>query len=95
LGDADYLAAFRTLVLPIARQFAPDIILVSCGFSAAGGHSEMLGGYMVTPQCKCGININPQLQQFNVEYKLSFRFSVKPQISSLILVNFYEFNVIY
>lgn len=30
LGDAEYLAAFRTLVMPIAREFAPDIVLVSC-----------------------------------------------------------------
>lgn len=34
LGDAEYLAAFRTLVMPIAREFAPDIILVSAGFDA-------------------------------------------------------------
>lgn len=30
LGDAEYLAAFRTIVMPIAREFAPDIVLVSC-----------------------------------------------------------------
>lgn len=34
LGDAEYLAAFRTLVMPIAREFAPDIVLVSAGFDA-------------------------------------------------------------
>lgn len=34
LGDAEYLAAFRTIVLPIAKDFAPDIVLVSAGFDA-------------------------------------------------------------
>lgn len=32
LGDAEYLAAFRTIVMPIAREFNPDIVLVSCMF---------------------------------------------------------------
>lgn len=33
LGDAEYLAAFRTVVMPIAREFNPDIVLVSCTIS--------------------------------------------------------------
>ncbi|XP_065053795.1 histone deacetylase 4-like isoform X2 [Rhopilema esculentum] len=51
VGDPEYLAAFRTLVFPIAKEFCPDIILVSAGFDAAAGHSPQLGGYHVTPQC--------------------------------------------
>ncbi|XP_055713370.1 histone deacetylase 4 isoform X5 [Phlebotomus papatasi] len=51
LGDAEYLAAFRTVVMPIAREFAPDIVLVSAGFDAASGHPPPLGGYMVSPAC--------------------------------------------
>jgi acetoin utilization deacetylase AcuC-like enzyme len=31
-GDADYLAAFRQLLLPVAREYAPQLILVSAGF---------------------------------------------------------------
>ena len=50
-GDAEYLAAFRTIVLPIAREFNPDIILVSAGFNATEGHPPTLGGYSVTPKC--------------------------------------------
>lgn len=49
--DAEYLAAFRTVVMPIAREFAPDIILVSAGFDAAIGHPPPLGGYVVSPAC--------------------------------------------
>uniref|UniRef100_H2Z8D8 histone deacetylase n=1 Tax=Ciona savignyi TaxID=51511 RepID=H2Z8D8_CIOSA len=51
MGDADYLAVFRSIVLPIARKFNPHFVLVSCGFSAAGGHPSTLGGYNVTPNC--------------------------------------------
>jgi len=51
LGDPEYLSAFRTLVFPIAKEFKPDIVLVSAGFDAATGHSPQLGGYHVTPQC--------------------------------------------
>ena len=52
MGDTEYLAAFRTLILPIAREFSPDVILVSSGFDAADGHANPLGGYKVTPACK-------------------------------------------
>ena len=42
MGDAEYLAAFDTLLLPIARSFDPQLVLVSCGFDAAAG--DLLGG---------------------------------------------------
>ncbi|XP_037805790.1 histone deacetylase 4 isoform X1 [Lucilia sericata] len=51
LGDAEYIAAFRTIVMPIARYFNPDIVLVSAGFDAASGHPAPLGGYLVSPAC--------------------------------------------
>ncbi|XP_018797418.1 PREDICTED: histone deacetylase 4 isoform X6 [Bactrocera latifrons] len=51
LGDAEYIAAFRTIVMPIAKCFNPDIILVSAGFDAAAGHPPPLGGYLVSPAC--------------------------------------------
>ncbi|KPM02803.1 histone deacetylase 4-like protein [Sarcoptes scabiei] len=51
MGDAEYVAAFRTVVMPIARQFNPEIVLVACGFDAAIGHPPPLGGYLVTPAC--------------------------------------------
>ena len=53
-GDPEYLAAFRTIVIPIAKQFNPDITLVSAGFNATEGHPPTLGGYSVTPKCKLG-----------------------------------------
>ncbi len=33
-GDAEYLAAFERVVEPVARQFAPQLLLVSAGFDA-------------------------------------------------------------
>eukprot|EP01137_Pigoraptor_chileana_P006391 Opistho-2@50717 len=47
LGDSEYLAAFRSVVIPIARHFSPEIILVSAGFGAADGPER--GGYSVSP----------------------------------------------
>ncbi|XP_016400754.1 histone deacetylase 7-like [Sinocyclocheilus rhinocerous] len=51
MGDAEYLAAFRTVVMPIAHEFSPDVVLVSAGFDAAEGHPEALGGYRVSAEC--------------------------------------------
>uniref|UniRef100_A0A3P8Y6G7 Histone deacetylase n=1 Tax=Esox lucius TaxID=8010 RepID=A0A3P8Y6G7_ESOLU len=51
MGDAEYLAAFRTVVMPIANQFAPDVVLVSSGFDAVEGHASPLGGYRLTAKC--------------------------------------------
>ncbi|XP_056392987.1 histone deacetylase 4 isoform X2 [Hyla sarda] len=51
MGDADYLAAFRTVVLPIAKEFAPEVVLVSAGFDAVEGHPAPLGGYRVSAKC--------------------------------------------
>ncbi|XP_035375782.1 histone deacetylase 4 isoform X2 [Electrophorus electricus] len=51
MGDAEYLAAFRTVVMPIANEFAPDVVLVSSGFDAVEGHPSPLGGYRLTAKC--------------------------------------------
>ncbi|XP_028261274.1 histone deacetylase 7-like isoform X2 [Parambassis ranga] len=51
MGDAEYLAAFRAVVMPIAHEFSPDVVLVSAGFDAVEGHSSSLGGYRVTAKC--------------------------------------------
>lgn len=51
MGDAEYLAAFRTIVMPIAKEFDPEIVIVSAGFDAAVGHAAPLGGYKVSPAC--------------------------------------------
>ncbi|XP_078803857.1 histone deacetylase 7 isoform X3 [Oryzias latipes] len=51
MGDAEYLAAFRAVVMPIAHEFSPEVVLVSAGFDAVEGHSAALGGYKVTAKC--------------------------------------------
>ncbi|KAM3423062.1 Histone deacetylase [Cercospora zeina] len=47
MGDADYLYAFQQVVMPIATEFNPDLVIVAAGFDAAQG--DMLGGCDVTP----------------------------------------------
>uniref|UniRef100_A0A8C3IX53 Histone deacetylase n=1 Tax=Chrysemys picta bellii TaxID=8478 RepID=A0A8C3IX53_CHRPI len=51
IGDVEYLVAFRTVVMPIANEFSPDVVLVSAGFDAVEGHLSPLGGYSVTAKC--------------------------------------------
>ncbi|KAF8664173.1 hypothetical protein HU200_054921 [Digitaria exilis] len=46
-GDADYIAAWDHVLLPVTEAFDPDIILVSAGFDAALG--DPLGGCCITP----------------------------------------------
>ncbi|PPD82818.1 hypothetical protein GOBAR_DD20247 [Gossypium barbadense] len=46
-GDADYLAVWDHVLVPVAKEFNPDIILVSAGFDAAVG--DPLGGCRLTP----------------------------------------------
>ncbi|KAG7171304.1 histone deacetylase 6-like [Homarus americanus] len=49
LGDAEYISAMLQVVLPIAYQYDPQLVLVSAGFDAARG--DPLGGCRVTPEC--------------------------------------------
>ncbi|XP_063933322.1 histone deacetylase 7-like [Zophobas morio] len=47
-GNTEYLAAFHHIVLPIAREFGPELVFVSAGFDAAEG--DAIGGCRVTPE---------------------------------------------
>ena len=44
--DEDYQAAFAGVVIPVLRQFAPDLVIVSAGFDAH--ERDPLGGMRVT-----------------------------------------------
>jgi len=46
-GDAEWVSAFRAVLVPVARRFAPDLVLVSAGFDAFAG--DPLAGMEVTP----------------------------------------------
>ncbi|XP_065013120.1 histone deacetylase 5-like isoform X2 [Musa acuminata AAA Group] len=46
-SDADYIAVWDHVLIPIAKEYNPDIILVSAGFDAA--IDDPLGGCCVTP----------------------------------------------
>lgn len=47
--DADYLSAWHNIVLPVAKEFNPDLVLISAGFDPAVGCPE--GEQEVTPAC--------------------------------------------
>ena len=46
MGDADYTYAFEEIVVPVARRWKPQAILVSAGFDIH--HNDPLGGMAVT-----------------------------------------------
>ncbi|KAM3911968.1 protein deacetylase HDAC6 [Leptodactylus fuscus] len=48
MGDVEYLLAFHRIVMPIAYEFNPQLVLVSAGFDAARG--DPLGGCRVSPE---------------------------------------------
>lgn len=49
MGDGEYMAAFQQIVMPITKEFSPDLVIISAGFDAADG--DELGGCFVTPPC--------------------------------------------
>ncbi|KAI3976691.1 hypothetical protein MKX01_008549 [Papaver californicum] len=46
-GDADYFAVWEHVLVPVAKAFNPDMIIISGGFDAAIG--DPLGGCCITP----------------------------------------------
>ena len=46
-GPADYLAVFHSVLLPVATQFQPELVLVSAGYDAALGCPE--GEMLLSP----------------------------------------------
>jgi len=48
MGDDEYLVVWEKLLMPVANEFKPDLVLVSAGFDAARGD---MGECDVTPEC--------------------------------------------
>lgn len=48
MGDVEYITAFQRIIMPIAYEFNPELVLVSAGFDAAIG--DPIGHYNVTPE---------------------------------------------
>ncbi len=46
MGNAEYKMAFDRIVLPIAKQFNPDLVFVASGFDAAA--ADPLGEYILS-----------------------------------------------
>lgn len=48
MGDIEYITAFQRIIMPIAYEFNPELVIVSAGFDAAIG--DPIGHYNVTPE---------------------------------------------
>jgi len=48
-GDAEVLDAWEKRFLPAAREFAPELVLLSAGFDSR--HGDPLGGLQFTDEC--------------------------------------------
>lgn len=48
MEDSDYIEIFHRVILPIAYNYNPELVLVSAGFDC--GVNDFVGGYKVTPQ---------------------------------------------
>jgi acetoin utilization deacetylase AcuC-like enzyme len=48
MGDDEYEAVWTKVLMPMAREYQPDLVLVSAGFDAADGD---MGECNVTPEC--------------------------------------------
>lgn len=54
--------------MPIANEFAPDVVLVSSGFDAVEGHPTPLGGYNLSAKCKLGLQMAQEQSGFCCVY---------------------------
>jgi len=48
LGDVEYLTTFQKVLIPIAMEFQPDLVIISAGFDCCLG--DPLGGMEVSPE---------------------------------------------
>ena len=48
MGDDEYYAVWEHILLPVTKEFLPDLVLISAGFDAANGD---LGENRVSPEC--------------------------------------------
>ncbi|CAI5448177.1 unnamed protein product [Caenorhabditis angaria] len=48
MGDFEYQTAFNKIILPVAYQFNPDLVLISAGFDAAA--NDPLGEFELSPE---------------------------------------------
>ena len=55
MGSSEYLAAFERIVMPIAYEYDPELVVISAGFDACIG--DPLGGYEVTPDAYAAMTL--------------------------------------
>lgn len=65
MGDTEYIAAFLNVVMPIAYEYGPDLVLVSAGFDAAKG--DPLGGKKIAWNPLINLGLCKLLKAFSFE----------------------------
>lgn len=48
MGNVEYISTFHRIVLPIAYEFNPEVVIISAGFDA--GINDPLGHYKLSPE---------------------------------------------
>lgn len=48
MNNCDYIEIFHRIILPIAYNYNPELVLVSAGFDC--GINDLVGGYKITPE---------------------------------------------
>ena len=82
MGDLEYLAAFEHLFLPIAREFKPDLVLVSAGFDAGKGDVGFCGHWTLEISVKQPVKVYKdmpigQLIYFPVDGEIEVKYNQK------------------
>jgi len=77
MGDADYYTCFKYVFMPIAKEFQPDLVIVSAGFDCAKG--DKLGPMDVSPiGFEHMLSMLLQLSNGNVVCALEGGYSLQP-----------------
>ena len=53
MGDGDYLSAFHQVILPIAREYNPQLVLVSSGFDSGRGDPLVSSAFLSLSLSHC------------------------------------------
>ena len=56
MGNGDYMAAFNHVIMPIAYEYQPDLIIVSAGFDASIGDPIGGWGYCLCSRSSCSLS---------------------------------------
>jgi len=80
-GAEEYDAAFEKVVMPVLREFAPRLVLVSCGFDSAAG--DPLGDTKLTPSCYARFTRDLMTLRSSLGIVLIFEGGYDPELNAM------------